>query len=98
MLKHAALTALAIALNITMLTPAFSAATRMWDGYDRQCTLECSRKYGYIARLRCSPAEPCCHEGFCDRRVVPVETAFACVKACVKAKDPQRAQALGWGR
>jgi hypothetical protein len=34
MLKCAALTALAITLNIAMLTPAVSGATRTWSGYD----------------------------------------------------------------
>jgi hypothetical protein len=101
MLKYAAATALVIALNITVLTPAFSAATRTWAGYDRQCTLECSQKFGYTVRVPCSPGVPgyvTGMKGLCDQRVVPVETAFACVKTCVKAKDPQRAQALGWGR
>jgi hypothetical protein len=56
--KYAAVTALLIALNITVLTPAFSAATRTWAGYDRQCTLECSRKYGYTKRVPCSPELP----------------------------------------
>jgi hypothetical protein len=99
--KYAAATALAIALNITTLTPAVSAGVSMTlneeacDGWAHglrvwaircHCNLECRRQYSYTVTLPCSPVERGWHEGLCDRRVIPVEAAAACYRTCVKAK------------
>jgi hypothetical protein len=70
MLKHAALTALAIALNITMLTPAVSGPPRWMTrhevdcdssahglpGYATSChcSFECRRQYGYTVTVPCA--------------------------------------------
>jgi hypothetical protein len=49
------------------------------------CSAECHQQYHYIVRLHCTTG-PCCHEGFEDRLVAPVETVSACYRTCVKAK------------
>jgi hypothetical protein len=57
------------------------------------CSFECHRQYRYTVRSPCSPGMPgyvSGMKGLCDRLVVPVETALACVKTCLKAKDPSK--------
>jgi hypothetical protein len=86
--------------NATLLDIPYPGKGMTWAGYGK-CSSECRRQLQYTVSLPCSPGMPgyvSGRKGLCDRLVVPVETALACVKTCLKAKDPQRAQALGWGR
>jgi hypothetical protein len=50
------------------------------------CRFECNRQYRYTVSVPCTPGQRGRDEGFCDRRVHPVESVHACMETCVKAK------------
>jgi hypothetical protein len=90
--KYAAATALVIALNITMLTPAVSACWTKMDGsggFLCHCTYQCwggkpSTPLGIVMRSamlqRCKPG------AFCDLMVIPPD-----IQACqAKCRGAQR--------
>jgi hypothetical protein len=84
MRKYAAATALVIAVNIAMLTPAVSAGGwgHCWTKMDGSggslchCTQQCWGGSPYLATLkRCKPG------AFCDRNVIPPDI-HACLAKC----------------
>jgi hypothetical protein len=89
--KYAALTALAIALNITMLTHAVSASSRATSCH---CYFQCygtpgpeiCNRLSFAAGARLAKLRRCKPGAFCDTLVTPPDI-LACIATCVAAKE-----------
>jgi hypothetical protein len=78
--KYAAATALAVALSITMLTPAVSASNGHCYGRNCRCSYQCFGHSLYLATVRhCKPG------AFCDVNVIPPDI-HACLATCMAEK------------
>jgi hypothetical protein len=87
--KYAALTALVIALNITMLTSSFSTSSCV-RGWGSTCIPNndygCSRRCG---NWWIRPARHCKPGVFCDVNVIPPDLR-ACLATCMAEKKAAR--------